>query len=129
MRPKRQAALAARAAAKYSGSSSPASEVIVISDSEDAFSPPKSRTASPSPSLASVASEPSIATASEDDEPRGKKRKRVAAVPRASRPVGDIEDLVRPHASSYHSTADVASAQDALLNWFEEVRWVGGVSD
>lgn len=123
MRPKRQAAVAARAAALESNSSSPPSDVIVVSDSEDAFSPPSRKSASPSPSVVGDDSEPSIATASEDEAPRGKKRKRTVIRGPAVQ-VGDIEDLPRPHGFSYHSTSAVAGAQDALLEWFDEVRWV-----
>jgi A/G-specific adenine glycosylase len=36
----------------------------------------------------------------------------------------DIEDIhvLRPHASSYHSTSDISRLQPDLLDWFEQVR-------
>lgn len=68
--------------------------------------------------LTGVPSSPDVVVISSDesDRPRPPKRRKTTVV--------DIEDCARPHPQSYHSTADVAAHQDALLRWFETVRWV-----
>jgi A/G-specific adenine glycosylase len=42
--------------------------------------------------------------------------------------VMDVEDaascISRPHAAAYHLTGRVQEVQEALLSWFEDVRWV-----
>ncbi|TXT15583.1 hypothetical protein VHUM_00086 [Vanrija humicola] len=111
-----------------SASSSSEASVFVVSDAEsEAFNP--SGASSPSP-------EPEAVSEPESDAGRGTKRKRAGAAPRGkgkgrAQDIPDLEDLGasvhRPHARSYHSTAAVASAQDALLAWFEGVRDARGM--
>lgn len=109
-------------------SSSSEASVFVVSDGEsEAFNPSES-SKSPSPE---AVSEPES-----EPQQRGAKRKRAPAPAgkgkaKAKTELIDIEDLGssvhRPHALIYHSTSDIAAAQDALLDWFEGVRDARGM--